>query len=277
MPFRLAFCANVPNPFVEAVLATVTERLQGDPDIQLLEWGNSRCFPAAAIPYLKPDGILVAALTGEEIASLPAGTQVFGFSNYLDHTPYPRVVQDDRMVGRMAATALLKTGYAHWLLLDDQGTHFTHLRAQGMQDVATEHGIPYERLNLSMDTSVSGETFQEIWSKRVTTLEERLCSLEPNAGILTPSQAMAYEVLELLRESSPKSVPDELGLMVADMVRPGDAGLSSLRLDVEAVVDHLMTWVRMRLIDPAAVLPEVQTVPPLEICYGATLRSPSAG
>lgn len=272
MAFKLAFCANHENPYFDAVLEHTRAGLADDPDIELMEWEGSARFPLAALPYLKPDGVLVGAVAEAELAKLPQGLEVFGFSNGLKSSPFARVVNDDVAVGRLAASALARAGYAHWMVFADNDLHHAQQRIAGMRAVAEECGIPLHRLNLNLRKSAPDETFQDVWREHEASLEASLAALPPHTGILATTAATANEVLDTLREFSDKSIPDELGLVVADEVYPTDRNLACVRLDAEGVVRRLLEWVRLRAADPEASLPMVECLPPIELVTGTTLR-----
>ena len=276
MPFHLAFCTNDENPYFNAVLEHARALLADDPDITLMEWKGFARFPLAAIPYLKPDGVLVGAATEEDVAQLPRDIQIFGFSNSLETTPFVRVVNDDIQVGRLAANALADAGYAHWMVYADNDHHHGRQRIAGMRAVAESNGIPLHRLNLTLRRSTPDETFSDVWREHEASLEASLAALKPNTAILATSEATANEVLDALREFSARAIPDELGLVVADEVHPTGRKLACVRLDAEGIVRRLLEWIRLRVHTPDAPLPDVEFLPPKGLVDGETLRPSTA-
>jgi DNA-binding LacI/PurR family transcriptional regulator len=274
MTRKLAFCSTTTNPYFDAVLEAIRLQVRQDPELELIAWEGAVTFPPAAIPYLKPDGVLVDVLTPEEFSKLPEGVQVLGYSHREEEAPYCRVVNHDEELGKMAAGSLLEAGYTHWMVFVDEDTHFANQRIRGMRAVAEEEGIPLHRLSLCLRKSAPDETFQDVWLEHITSLETTLKALHPNTAIITTSEAMAAEVLETLKEYSHKRIPEELGLMVADRVRQTDLALASLELDVEEISRRLLDGFRRRFADPGCRLPENDFVSPLRVVTGGTLRPP---
>jgi DNA-binding LacI/PurR family transcriptional regulator len=274
---KIAFCSDYSTPFYEAVLTALRRRLQVDPDLQLMEWEGSIRFPLAAAHYLKPDAILVGGHNVPELRDIPASTTVIGFSNAFERTPYPRVVNDDREVGRIAVRALAEAGYTKFVVFVDNELQHARMRIQGMHDVTEEMGAPLHRLNLSLRKSASNETFQDVWREHTVSLETTLKSLTPNTGIIATSALSAYEVLETLQEFGVFHIPDELGVMVADYPHANDHTLAHVALDSDGIAARIIEFLKQKVCEPDVEIPELTICPPLYVVMGSTLRLKKAG
>lgn len=276
MPFSLALCSSANNPFYMRVVEGVCRAVAADGDARLLSWQGNHLIPPAALSYLSPDALILGALSAEDAARLPADLPKIGFSNSSENAPWPRVVNDDAEVGALAARALLDAGYSSVRVVGESGTHHFRLRAEAAARTVRKAGGSCANIDTAQPAPAEGETFAEVWARRQTHLRETLAALPANTGLLVLSGNLASEVSHLLREELQRAVPEDLGIMVADLVSPENQDLSHVLLPGEEIGRLCVESLLRHLRDPTVPLPVLQTVPPREIHPGHSLREEDA-
>lgn len=272
MPLSFAICSAATNPFFSQVVQGVCRRLEQEEDIRLLTWKGDHLIPPAALPYLSPDALILGALSSDQLNNLPPGPLTLGFSNAQQTFPWPRVVNDDRMVGELAANALIDAGYTRICLCGFfHGNHY-QLRGKGVTALAKTRGIPCETLDTSIPPPAPGEDFQQVWDRRQIFLRTTLQALPKNTGLVVVDASVATELGHLLREEVKRPVPDEIGLVVADLVTAENIELSHVILPGEKVGQRCVETLLSGLRDPAYSIPPSQKIPPQDIAMGSTLR-----
>ncbi|GEM_PF-4401411 len=274
MSLKAAFCSNYSTPFYESVLRALAQRLGTEPGIELMEWEGSRRFPLAAVRYLHPDVVFVGASDHLEMEEVCSDCLVVGFSNALEETSFPRVINHDLEVGRSAAITLLESGYTQWVVFVDNDAHHARQRVQGIRDVASETGIPVQTLNVSLRKLGPRETFQQLWKEHAASIEQTLRTLKPNTGILATSALSASEILETLSEFSPLRIPQDLGVIVADSPQVMDGNLAHVTLDSGGVANAMVDLVLRLYHDKETEFPTLTRMNPVGALRGATVRVP---
>jgi DNA-binding LacI/PurR family transcriptional regulator len=272
---KAAFCSNQTNPFYDSVLRALATRLATEPGVELMEWEGRSRFPLAAIRYLHPDVVFVGAFNQPEREHIPADCLVLGFSNALETTDFPRVVNHDREVGRLAGHALLQAGYNRWMVFVDNDAYHAHQRVAGIREVAEPEGIPVHLLNVSLRKLAPHETFQHMWKEHAASLEHTLRNLKPNTGILATSALSASEVLETLAEFSSLNIPEDLGVIVTDFPQMNEQNLAHVALDATGVARGLVDLVLKHR--NGDTLPLITALNQVNTVWGKTLRAVPKG
>jgi len=241
MTFRLAFCCTNSNPFYEAVLRGVRKRLEEEGEA-LLPWSGSYQIPMAAIPYLKPDGLFLGAMQKEELPPDVRALPHIGFSNFYPDGIRPAVVNDDMEAGRTAAREVIEAGYQQMALLCLPKLWHTHLRIEGAREEAEALGLTCYTHDMTLREPQGSETFQDVWISHQKTLRTFLKSLPRNTGLVVTNLSQALEARSILREQLQRGIPEDIGLLVVDVIDPLDHDLAIIELDGEEVGDRLVNW-----------------------------------
>lgn len=276
MPFSLAICSSANNPFYTRVVEGVCRAVAADGDARVLTWQGNHLIPPVALPYLSPNALILGGFSPQDAAVLPAGLPMIGFSNAAETTPWPRVVNDDADVGALAARALLDAGYSPVRIVGETGTHHFRLRAEAAEQAFRKAGVTAGRIDTALPAPAGDETFAEVWARRQANLREALTALPANTGLLVLAGNLAAEVAHLLREDLQRNVPEDIGLMVADLVSPENRDLCHVLLPGEEIGKRCVDSLLRHLRDPAVAIPDLQTVPPVNLHPGISLREEEA-
>lgn len=269
--FRLAFCVENILPYYRDILRGVEKVLAAEDGV-LLPWLGREQVPLAALEYLEPDGILLGPVREEQLPSIPAALPRIGFSNRYEQGVRPRVVNDDEATGRMAVDALQDAGYRSVALLMQPGYWHTDLRARGVETRCGVAGLPLVTFDMNLRKVREGETFREVWKEHRQALRSFLKALPANCGLVAINAEQAHEVLVMIRDELGRRVPEDLGLILVDMPLPSEHSPAFVRLNGEEVGRRATRRLLMRLRGKPDHTADIETVVPLEVDLGTTLR-----
>lgn len=268
MKIKVAFCCARMNPYYDAVLRGAKEAVEREA-AELLSWLGGLHVPLAALPYLKPDGLIVGPHRPEEVEQDPPKV---GFSNVFKDTIRPAVVNDDRESGRMAAQAVAEAGYTHIGLLAQSGPWHTRLREEGLLEEAKRVGLSTGRLDMTLRRLEGSESFEDVWTEQQEAFTDFLRNLPDNSAVVSTGPGHAREALSLLTDSLGKRVPEETGVLVLDLPGEVDAALAHIQLDGEEVgrcaIRRLLASIRGETEDAT----ELVRIPPRGVARGRSLR-----
>lgn len=262
----------VVNPFFLQVMQGVRQEVESLDDVRQLTWQGKHLIPPAALTYLTPDALILGAITPEKLAALPQGIPKIGFSNACETFPCPRIVNDDRQVGEMAARALIDAGYCQLRILGDTRMHHFALRCEGALSAARGASISCKKIDLSLPPPEPGQSFAQVWEMRGRKLQTFLANCPDNTGLLILEGNLAYEIHQLLNGDVRRSVPDEIGLVVADLVDPENKNLAHVLLDGERIGRLCLQTFYRKATNTANPLPFPQFIPARDIVPGCTIR-----
>ncbi|MCC5849236.1 MAG: substrate-binding domain-containing protein [Verrucomicrobia bacterium] len=272
MVYNIAFCSNQCNPYYSEVALGVTEFLQTSGEAELMSLKGLKRFPLQAISLLKPDGAIAGPVCLEESKTIFMDIPVVGISNVLEIKPFPSVINDDREVGRQAARAIMEAGYDRIVILDFGDNHFVRQRAAGVQEAAKDLQFPCQRLNVRLRKTSKGEVFHDVWAEYQSQLKTQMKSIPKNTGIVALEPRIAIELLALQSEIVHLKIPEEVGLVLADLPEPEMKGTAYVSLAVEEIGKKAAELLIAKLKNPATNLPAETLVPPKGVIWGETLR-----
>ena len=273
MVYNIAFCSNQCNPYYNEVAQGVTGFLQTVGEAKLMSLKGLQRFPLQAMSLLKPDGAIAGPVTVEEFHQLFVDIPVVGISNVLESKPFPSVINDDREVGRQATRAIMEAGYERIVILDFTDHFFVRERAEGAMEAAKDWQIPCQRLNIRLRKAHQGEVFHDIWSEYQRQLKAEMKALPKNTGIVALEPRIAIELLALQTEIEHFNIPDEVGLVLADLPEPDMDDTAYVNLSVEEIGNKAAELLLGKLKNPATNLPAEIQVPPKGVIWGKTLRN----
>lgn len=158
----------------------------------------------------KYDGI-VGRISGE--AAEKAKKAGIPIVNHWKNSPAldaPGVFADANANGRIVAKHFIQHGYKCLGLISWPTDKARPLYLAGLKEVADEHGIEVQTLDVPYDFEANPDAFATFYQQ----LRETLQAVTPPIGIYVPMDAMALYVIQLCDELGIR-VPDEVGLACA--------------------------------------------------------------
>jgi len=183
------------------------------------------------------DGI-IASVTTEAQAEMLRRRRVptVNIANRLVKEPFPTVVSDDVMIGRVAADHLLDLGLRHFAFVGSSTMGYDRQRALGFSQTIRKHGYDVTQCLTHFIPGVRGPQSRLLYEP--AHLARQLEPLPNPVGIFTGSDVVGCGVLfacHMIGRSIPSSIVvvscdnDEL---LCEMIRPG---LSSVERKVEEI------------------------------------------
>jgi LacI family transcriptional regulator len=171
-------------------------------------------------------GIVAHVSSAEDFKSLQhLSPNVVGTSNRGTHQFHPRVINDERAIGRMGAEYLLSLGLKRLTFLDRRAMAFSQERRDGFIESATKSGAMVESIEFGGSTELSG-------------MGEALLNKTPPLGVMAESDMTARSFIEQLPDFR-KTVPHRIAVLGVDDDSLQNAlspiSLSSIRLNGKEV------------------------------------------
>ena len=270
---NLAFVSASQNSYYQDVLLGIVETLEEEGLFHLQSWQGNHVISSAALQYIEVDAVVTTSWDPNVIRRLPGNTPVFGVSNAKAEAEFPRVVNDDYAVGRVAAEAMLDAGYERLLLLKNLDHHHVRLRCQGVAEAAERHDLPVQTYELLLRKPLAGETFGDVLRESRQALQALAGELRPGTGVLAVQNNVAAEFLSVFEKASGLRIPEDLGLLVMDQNAPDEHRMACIELNGREIGRRAVRALDALLKGGAAPGPgSLVAVPPLGIRYGQTLR-----
>lgn len=196
--------------------------------------GNEWLFRKKRPAGEKVDGIIARLTNREEHARiLSFGVPVVDIANAYADTDVPRVLNDDRLTGRIAADHLLDKGYPHLGFVGIDETEWSNMRKNGMRSVLEEREAP--------DSALHHHSVGISWLKRepsLSGLAKWLKKLPLPCGILATNDLLGYRV-SIAANMAGLSIPDQLGVIGVDnddvFCELSQPSLTSISCDCEKI------------------------------------------
>ncbi|MCC5839463.1 MAG: helix-turn-helix domain-containing protein [Opitutales bacterium] len=274
---RLAFCGNLSNGYYASVFEGVKSWLAENPQARLLDWNGSHQIPPKALPYLRPEGILLGPHKLAELPEAGWAVPIVGYTNRPDAEGLPLVVNDDREVGRMAARALLEAGYGRFFAIES--SHPTALlRLSGFEEVARAGGRTVNRHCVDLRRPRAGEGFADALAEQERAYRTFVGGLKADTGIFCPLIAQVPHLRGMIEEAGTLSLPGELGVLVGDLPDAGmaDSGLAHVRLNGSEIGRRACALLQEMLESGQKPTARRIEIAPQGVEWGRTLR-PRAG
>jgi DNA-binding LacI/PurR family transcriptional regulator len=195
-------------------------------NISLCGWKGSHVVPPATLEFLQADGIIGGMLPVGVSAGLARRFPMVGCSHARVSASWPRVVNDDGAVGRLAVQTLADRGYTTLALLHTGAGWHYQLRAEGARKCARDIGLPVLEFTDPVRKPGKSETFATVWREQRANRREFLANLPENTGSLAIAAADALESLELLKNDLHRSSPTILAF--SSRICPGRWNATSL-------------------------------------------------
>ena len=259
--------------FYQDVLQGMVERLAEEPVFHLQAWMGSHVIAPAALQYLSVDALVTTSWAWSDLPHLPQNTPVIGISNAKNEAKFPRIVNDDLAVGRLAAEALMDAGYEQLLLLKTLDHHHVRLRCQGVYEVTNQHMLPLQTHDLSFRKPLPGESFGDVLRDYRLALAALVQDLRPGTGVLAVQSSVASEFLDVIETQSRLRMPGDLGLLVMDPTPPDETRLACIELNGRGIGRQAVRTLYEQLQGtPPSPPGSCVAVPPIGIRPGPTLR-----
>lgn len=270
---HLAFVSHAQNRFYLEVLHGMEELLEEEGLFHLQTWMGNHVIQAAALQYVPVDAVVTTGWEWQSLSNLPKDTPVIGISNAKVEAEFPRCVNDDVAVGRVAAEAMLDAGYERLLLLKNLDLHHVRLRCQGVAESAKQHQLPLEVRDISLRRPRTGESFGEVLAETRRVMSALVAGLHPGTGVLAVQSDAASMFLEVFENESPLKIPGEIGMLVLDLPPPDEARLAYVELNGREIARRAVRALHDQMRGVAPLAPgSIVAVPPVGIRHGQTLR-----
>lgn len=272
MPFKIAFCSNQCNPYYNEVGRGVADSLHGAGDAELLSLNGMHRFPVQALRMLDPDAIIAGPVHPKEVAAYFPDVPVVGISNALHTKPFPSVLNDDLEAGRQAARAAVHAGYEHVLTLNTLDFHFTALREHGAREACRDWNVSYESFNMEVRKTRAMEKFQDVWDEFQQNLKSKMLALPANTALIAMETRLAGDILSLQSEVKRLKIPEDFGLILADLPQDDTPGIAHVRLRGHAIGAMAVKLLLEKCRNPAFEIPQETRIEPDGAISGDTLR-----
>lgn len=206
--------------------------------VQRPDWIWTQVVPEAVdwqwVASLNADGVIAYVEAGyvDQLRALPI--PVVDISNWLHESYFPRVVPDDRAIGRIAAEHLMDLGLRHFGYVGPPHTLFSDIRGQAFAETLAEAGhsvIPYSTDYVLPDGTPAApgmNTSRLAW----------LMALPKPVGVLGANDVFAAEVLTICEHAGIR-VPEEVCVLGVDndelLTRVSQPPLSSVALQTQKI------------------------------------------
>lgn len=269
----LAFVSNSQNCYYLDVLQGIVEILEEEALFHLQTWMGNHMISPAALQYVEVDAVVTTSWEWESLPNLPEKTPVIGISNAKNVAEFPRIVNDDPAVGRMAVEAMLDAGYERLLLLKNSDHHHVRLRCQGAAEAAKQHQLPFQEMDISFRRPRADESFGDVLRESRRAISTLVAGLLPGTGILAVQRDAASVFLDVFESESPLNIPGEIGLLVLDLSPPDETHLACVTLNGREIGRRAVRALHDQIQGAAPLAPGSSlAVPPVGIRHGQTLR-----
>lgn len=206
--------------------------------VQRPDWIWTQVVPEAVdwqwVASLNADGVIAYVEAGyvDQLRALPI--PVVDISNWLHESYFPRVVPDDRAIGRIAAEHLMDLGLRHFGYVGPPRALFSDIRGQAFAEALAEAGhsvIPYSTdyvLPEGTPAAPGMNTSRLAW----------LMALPKPVGVLGANDVFAAEVLTICEHAGIR-VPEEVCVLGVDndelLTRVSQPPLSSVALQTQKI------------------------------------------
>jgi LacI family transcriptional regulator len=226
MPRRRSRTARAAQPHVALIVETSTvfgrQVLRGV-GIYLRENGpwsvyiEQRSIYDPAPPWLKNwrgDGIISRAAY-PELAQLVlhTGIPAIDLQEQVLGLGLPRIVNDNRAIGRMAAEHLLERGFTHFGFIGHPGIAWSEGRFEGFEAAVCAAGHTVDRYRGAARTLP--RYHQRSWEKEVDDVAAWLRALPKPAGVMACNDFRAVQLLDACRRAR-VAVPEEVAVIGVD-------------------------------------------------------------
>jgi LacI family transcriptional regulator len=192
------------------------------------------------------DGVITSAVTRAEIAAARALPQpVVNLSGAIQRTGLPRVMNDHRAMGQIAAEHLLACGLSHFAYYGERNRWYSELRKRGFRQRVAEAG--HSCRVLEYPTAFNR---QSTWYRWLTSQEQWLRSLPLPVGLLTVHDFSGAVVIETCARLGLR-VPEDIAVIgigndlitcefSAVSLSSVDRNCRAVGYQAAALLDHLM-------------------------------------
>ncbi|MCC5850275.1 MAG: helix-turn-helix domain-containing protein [Verrucomicrobia bacterium] len=270
---HLVFLSHAQNSYYQDVLLGIVEILEEEGLFHLQTWQGKHVISTAALQYLPVDAVVTTSWDWAALKGLSGNIPVIGISNAKAEAEFPRIVNDDLAVGRMAAEAMMDAGYERLVILKNLDHHHVRLRCQGVAEVAEQHNLPLQMHDLSLRRPLAGETFGDVLRESRQALARWVEDLLPGTGILAVQNDAASEFLSVFENLSRLRMPEDLGVLVMDQNPPDEHRLACIKLNGREIGRRAVRALHAQWQGAPAPAPEsCVAIPPAGIRFGKTLR-----
>jgi len=270
---RIAFCGTVANAFDLDVFNGVRRALTTRGDAHLVSYLWREQIPPKALSYVELDGVLVGAHTLDELPEKVRGLPLLGFSNAFADPGFPRVINDDREAGRLAARALIQAGYQHLVTYEAQ-VHHAVQRVEGFLEITSSARIPVTRNLVEIRKTRAGETFEDVLQEHTRALAESVRAFKPNTGVYSPLGMYLPTIRDLILSETQLALADGVGLIAGDLLGAeyADLDLAHVKLEGERVGRMAASLLCEMIGGARGGVAERSEVRPTRVVRGSTLR-----
>lgn len=241
-------------------------------DGELLFWEGRYHFPIAALEYLKPDGILLGAFQEKDLPITIRSLPRLGFSNRFKYGIIPSVRTDDEAAGNIAVQQASQAGYERVAILCQSELWHAHQRAEGARSAADTCGLEVRNLEMSYRKPEASETFQDVWREKQEEFHSFLEALPANTVVITTAHGHAHQALSVLQETLGRNIPEDVGVIVIDLIDPTSDLLASVLLDGEQAGRRLAQRLLLQLNGKKDPAPAHERISPQGFLAGQSVR-----
>ena len=202
------------------------------PDARLLDWNGSNQIPLNALPYISPQALLLGPHALAELPDAYRALPRVRYTSQPEEADVAAVLNDDREVGRMAAQALLERGYRRIAAVESANLP-SRRRMSGFSEFMHAGNRPISRFTGEVRRPRHDENFSDVLAEYEGSFRAFVRGLRADTGIFCPLGAQATHLLALIGEESALSIPEELGVVVGDLLNPGteNSGMAHIHLN----------------------------------------------
>ncbi len=177
----------------------------------IFDWPQGVPGKDASLETWEGDGV-IARVHSEDVAEMVrrTGAPAVDVSGALADSGFPRVLPDERVVGRLAAEHLIDLGIRRLAFVGVPGRGYSDLRGAGFAEAAAEADRPCTFYEPGPGIPPGGR-----WPEEAADMADWLASLENPVGVLAPGDTRGWQVAEACRRAGLR-IPEEVALVGVD-------------------------------------------------------------